>query len=136
MGSMTIGQVARLAGVGVETIRFYQRQGLIAEPARRDSGYRQYDPEVVRRIRFIRHAKELGFTLREIKELLDLRVEPDCHCGDVLEMATAKIVDIEQRIEALDRMKQALAKLTATCRRRRRTAPCPILEAIDETRNG
>ena len=63
-------------------IRFYEREGLVDEPHRRPSGYRQYAPEVVRRIRFIRHAKDLGFTLREIKELLELRVEPDCHCGE------------------------------------------------------
>lgn len=132
MAAMTIGKVAKHAGVGVETIRFYEREGLVEEPARRASGYRQYDTEVVRRIRFIRHAKELGFTLREIKELLDLRVEPGCHCGDVLQLAQTKIADIEQRIEALQRMKQALSKLATACRRRRRTEACPILEAIDK----
>lgn len=135
MAAMTIGQVAKQASVGVETIRFYEREGLIEEPARRASGYRQYDTEVVRRVRFIRHAKELGFTLREIKELLELRVEPDCHCGEVLELAQAKIADIEQRIEALLRMKQTLSKLATACRRRRRTEACPILEAIDEPVN-
>lgn len=132
MNSMTIGQVAKQAGVGVETIRFYEREGLVDEPHRRPSGYRQYAPEVVRRIRFIRHAKDLGFTLREIKELLELRVEPDCHCGDVLELAQTKIADIEQRIEALQRMKQTLSQLATACRRRRRTEACPILDAIDE----
>lgn len=133
MAAMTIGKVAKQAGVGVETIRFYEREGLVDEPRRRDSGYRQYDPEVVRRIRFIRHAKDLGFTLREIKELLELRVEPDCHCGEVLELAQAKLADIEQRIESLQRMRQTLLKLATACRRRRRTDACPILEAIDES---
>jgi len=132
MTVMTIGQVAKQAGVGVETIRFYEREGLVDKPATRASGYRQYDPEIVRRIRFIRHAKELGFTLREIKELLELRVEPDCHCGEVLDLAKTKLADIEARIEALDRMKQVLTKLAKACRRRKRTDPCPILEAIDQ----
>lgn len=133
MNTITIGQVARKAGVGVETIRFYEREGLVEKPARRASGYRQYEPGAVHRIRFIRHAKELGFTLREIKELLELRVEPDCHCGEVLELAQAKIADIQQRLEALERMKQVLTKLATACRRRKRTDPCPILEAIDES---
>jgi len=133
MPTLTIGKVAKQAGVGVETIRFYEREGLIDDPRRRSSGYREYAPDVVHRIRFIRHAKELGFTLREIKELLELRVEPDCHCGDVLELATAKIADIEQRIQKLQRIKQTLSKLATACNRRRPTAPCPILEAMDDS---
>jgi len=135
MPTLTIGKVAKQAGVGVETIRFYEREGLIDDPRRRSSGYREYAPDVVHRIRFIRHAKELGFTLREIKELLELRVEPDCHCGDVLELAEAKIADIDQRIDTLQRMKRALSKLTAACRENRQTESCPILEAIDGAEN-
>jgi MerR family mercuric resistance operon transcriptional regulator len=132
METLTIGKVAHQAGVGVETVRFYEREGLIDEPPRRASGYRQYDDHVVRRIRFIRHAKELGFTLREIKELLDLRVAPDCRCRDVLKLASAKVDDIEERIRKLERMRQTLAKLVAACRRRRRTDSCPILEALED----
>jgi len=136
MSALTIGKVADQAGVGVETVRFYEREGLIDEPPRRASGYRQYEPDVVLRIRFIRHAKELGFTLREIKEMLELRVEPDCRCGDVLELAEAKITDIEQRLEALELMKEVLTKLATACRRRKRTDPCPILEAIEPVEEG
>lgn len=132
MDFLTIGKVARRAGVGVETVRYYEREGLIAEPNRRPSGYRQYDEQTVRRIRFIRHAKELGFTLREIRELLELRVDPDCSCADVRKLANAKIADIEQRIETLQRMKEALSALVTACRRRKRTDACPILEAIDD----
>lgn len=131
VSTLTIGQVAKQAGVGVETIRFYEREGLIEDPRRRSSGYRAYGAEAVRRIRFIRHAKELGFTLREIKELLALRVEPDCRCGEVLELTRSKIADIEQRLAALERMKKTLTKLATACRRRRPTDPCPILEAIE-----
>ena len=85
METLTIGEVARRAGVGVETIRFYDREGLIAEPRRRPSGYRQYSAEAVRRVRFIRHAKELGFTLKEISELLSLRVDHGAHAVPDLE---------------------------------------------------
>ncbi len=132
MAPLTIGRLARQAGVGVETIRYYEREGLIDQPPRRGSGYRQYDPEVVRRLQFIRHAKELGFTLREIRELLDLRVDTDCRCESVLQLAQHRLIDIEQRIEKLERMKQVLSKLTTACRERQRADPCPILEAIDE----
>ncbi len=132
MGTLTIGRVARDAGVGVETVRFYEREGLIDPPPRRASGYRVYDPDVVRRIRFIRHAKELGFTLREIKALLDLRVAPDGGCGDVLRLATTKIEEIEARIKKLERMKRVLSELAGACRRRRRTDPCPILDAMED----
>jgi MerR family mercuric resistance operon transcriptional regulator len=131
MKPLTIGQVARNAGVGIETVRFYERQGLLQEPARRESGYRQYPEDVVARLRFIRRAKELGFSLKEIKELLALRVDPDTTCAEVKSRAEAKIADIEEKIQALRRIKKALAKLTAVCRGRGPTSECPILDALD-----
>ena len=94
MKTLTIGQVAREAGVGVETVRFYEREGLIEEPSRRASGYRQFDEAVVDRLRFIREAKELGFTLNEIKELLSLKLDPASSCGDVKHRAEVKIAEI------------------------------------------
>src|SRR6266478_745717 len=89
--SLSIGKVARRAGIGVETIRFYEREGLLAAPARRDSGYRLYTERVIGRIRFIRRAKELGFSLKEIKELLQLRRNASSTCEDIREKAEAKI---------------------------------------------
>ena len=83
MQALTIGEVAKAADIGVETVRFYEREGLIAEPPRRQSGYRQYPPDTIRRLRFIRRAKDLGFTLKEIGELLDLHVDPTRSCADV-----------------------------------------------------
>ncbi|MDK1031917.1 MAG: heavy metal-responsive transcriptional regulator, partial [Planctomycetia bacterium] len=115
MKPLTIGKVAHHAGVGVETIRFYEREGLIEEPPRRQSGYRQYPEEAVSRIRFIRRAKELGFSLKEIKELLSLRASPRARCADVRKRAEAKINDIEQKVRTLQRMKKALVKLTVAC---------------------
>src|SRR5919199_5139981 len=95
MAALTIGQIARRAGVGVETVRFYERQGLLEEPARKESGYRQYPEDVVARLRFIKRAKELGFSLKEIKELLALRVDPATTCAEVKARAQAKVADIE-----------------------------------------
>jgi len=131
MKPLTIGQVARQAGVGVETVRFYERQGLLEEPSRRESGYRQYPGDVVARLRFIKRAKELGFSLKEIKELLALRVDPSTTCAEVRSKATEKITDVEQKIEALQRIRKALVKLTAVCRGRGPTSECPILDALD-----
>jgi MerR family mercuric resistance operon transcriptional regulator len=132
MTNMTIGKLAKQSGVGVETIRFYERKGLIEKPPRRESGYRQYPDETVRRVLFIKRAKALGFTLREIKELLALRIRPEATCGDVLHQAEAKIADIEERIMTLQRMKQALTTLTVACSGRGPASRCPILEAMKD----
>jgi MerR family mercuric resistance operon transcriptional regulator len=132
MKPLTIGQVARHAGVGIETVRFYERQGLLEEPARKESGYRQYPEDVVARLRFIKRAKELGFSLKEIKELLALRVDPDTTCAEVKSRAEAKIADIEEKIQALLRIKKALVKLTKACSGHGPTSECPILDALDK----
>jgi MerR family mercuric resistance operon transcriptional regulator len=131
MESLKIGQLAQRAGVGVETIRFYEREGLIAEPPRRPSGYRDYPPETVTRIVFIRRAKQLGFSLKEIGELLDLRVRPRRNCTLVKQSADAKIVDIDTKIAALRRMRRALIDLTKACDERTTTTECPILASLD-----
>ncbi len=129
---LTIGKVARLAGVGVETIRFYEREGLIEEPPRSASGYRQYSKEAVARIRFIKRAKELGFSLKEIKELLELRIDPETTCEDIRNRAKAKIEDIDRKIDSLLKMKSVLERLMATCRGREPVSECPILEALED----
>ncbi len=131
MSSLTIGQLAKRADVGVETVRFYERKGILAEPNRRPSGYRQYDEDVVDRLRFIKRAKELGFTLNEIKELLSLRLDPTTTCADVKSRAEAKIDDIQDKIRTLQRMKKALVKVTKACSGRGGTSECPILESLD-----
>jgi MerR family mercuric resistance operon transcriptional regulator len=130
MAMITIGQLARQAGVGVETIRFYERSGLIAEPPRSASGYRHYSPDAVRRIRFIRHAKELGFSLKEIAELLDLRVRPRTNCTAVRRSAEMKIAEIETKISSLRRMRKSLQNLTRACEKRQPTGECPVLETL------
>jgi Cu(I)-responsive transcriptional regulator len=130
MQTFTIGQVARRAGVGVATVRFYERQGLIAAPARGPSGYRQYAEETVCRLSFIRRAKALGFSLREIRGLLALRVDPTMHSGEVKARAQAKIIAIEEKIRTLMRMKAALVRLTTVCDGYASVRDCPILEAL------
>ena len=131
MKHLTIGQVAKRAGVGVETVRFYEREGLLEEPQRRPSGYRQFDEGIVARLRFIRRAKELGFTLKEIKELLSLKLDPSTTCAEVKERAEAKIADIEEKIRSLQRMKRALVKVTKSCSGSGPTSECPILDAME-----
>ena len=135
MESLTIGQLAQRAGVGVETIRFYEREGLISEPPRRPSGYRDYPLETVTRIVFIRRAKNLGFTLKEINELLELRVRPRRNCGQVKQSADAKIADIDGKIASLRRMRRALKDLTKACEERTPITECPILASLGKSEN-
>jgi MerR family transcriptional regulator, copper efflux regulator len=132
MAAYTIGQVAGRSGVGVETVRFYEREGLIPQPPRPESGFRRYPQDAVSRIRFIQRSKALGFSLREIKELLSLRVDTATSCGEVKKRAEAKILDIEGKIHSLQEMSNALARLTAACRGKGPTGECPILEALEE----
>lgn len=132
MKSLTIGKVARLAGVGVETVRFYAREGLIPEPPRRQSGYRQYPEETIFRLLFIKRAKGLGFTLKEIKDLFSLRIDSASSCDAVRQQAEAKIAAIQDKVRTLRRMELALDNLVAACHKRRPTSRCPILEALEE----
>ncbi|MDA8021352.1 MAG: MerR family DNA-binding protein [Thermoanaerobaculia bacterium] len=131
MTGITIGQLARQAGVGIETVRFYERRGLIEDPPRRPSGYRQYPAETVGRLRFIRRAKELGFSLKEIGELLQLRCHPAETRGQVRARAQAKIEDIDRRLADLSRMRETLSELADACERGDETEDCPILAALD-----
>jgi MerR family copper efflux transcriptional regulator len=133
MGSLTIGGLARRAGVGVETVRFYERRGLVRRPARPRAGYRSYPEEAVGRIRFIRNAQALGFTLQEVKELLALRVTAGTSCAAVRSRAAAKRADVKRRLADLERIGTALEKLIAICPGRGAVAGCTILEALDST---
>src|SRR5919106_328678 len=116
MKAITIGEAARAAGVGVETVRFYERRGLIARPPKPpDGGFRRYPPETIERLRFIRQAQGLGFSLREIEELLSLRADPATDCGQVRERAVIKLEDVERRIGELECFRRALQELIAAC---------------------
>ncbi len=130
MKPLTIGQVARQAGIGVETVRFYEREGLLEQPQRRASGYRQYGPEAVSVLKFIRRAKELGFTLKEIKSLLSLRLDASATKAEVRGQAIAKVADIEARIADLQRVRDVLQKLVKTCHGQGPASGCPILATL------
>lgn len=131
MKLLSRSQLAQKVNVNIETLRYYERRGLIPEPQRKDSGYRQYSPDYVVRLHFIQKAKALGFTLQEIKELLSLRVDPQTSCDEVKERAEAKLSEIEQKITALKKMKNALHKLAASCHSGGPAGECPILEALE-----
>ena len=131
MENLTIGQIAKQAAVGVETVRFYERKGLLEKPERNASGYRQYSKEAITRIYFIKRAKELGFSLNEISEFLSLRVDPDTTCDMVKARARIKVEDIECKIATLQKMKVALVKLTKSCQGAGPTSECPILDFLE-----
>ena len=133
MSDLTIGKLAQAAGVGVETIRFYERRGLMQEPPRRASGYRQYPARSIRRLTFIRQAKDLGFTLKEIQELLELRASSDRTCGEMRNQLEIKIADIDRRLTDLQAMKGALVELHRTCDSTDPRAECPILDALESS---
>jgi Zn(II)-responsive transcriptional regulator len=135
MALFTIGRLADVSGVGVETVRFYQRKGLVRRPAAR-AGFRTYEEDDARRIRFIKRAQELGFTLREIKGLLELNVNPRATCADVKRRADAKLDEIDRKIRDLRKMKRSLARLSSACAGgKRAVAECRIAHCL-ESKNG
>jgi len=131
MTAMTIGRLARKARVGVETIRFYERKGLIEQPPRpQDGGYRVYPEETAHRIRFIRQAQELGFSLREVQDLLSLRADPQSDPADVRARAAAKLAEVTRKITELERIRGALEDLIAACPGRGALRNCSIMETL------
>lgn len=130
--ALTIGQVAVAGGVNIETIRYYERRGLFPVAGRTPSGYRQYADDAITRLRFIKHAQDLGFSLEEIRELLALRVRSGASCRTVAQKTRAKIEIVEERIRHLQRMKRTLERLAAACAARRPTEECPILETLED----
>lgn len=114
----------------METIRYYLRRGLLAEPPRSASGYRQFPSDAVNRLVFVRRAQGLGFTLDEIRELLELRVERPDACEEVEARAKARMAAVEEKLRELQRMRRALTRVVAACEARQRTGACPLLEEI------
>ena len=129
---LTIGKLAKRADVSIDSIRFYERRGLIAEPVRTESNYRIYQREVTAQLRFIKRAQQLGFSLVEVKELLAYRGDPNASKADVKQKTEEKIADIKGRIEDLTRMLTALEQLDASCDGCGPTTECPILKSLAE----
>lgn len=130
--ALTTSEVAEQADVNVQTVRYYERRGLIPEPPRTSAGYRQYGPDHVARIRFIKRAQELGFTLEEAHELLSLRAAPAADSGDVRRVAVDKIEEVRDKIRDLMRIEAKLEELVAACDGEGSTSDCPILHALEE----
>jgi MerR family copper efflux transcriptional regulator len=128
---LRIGEVAQRAGVGVETVRFYERHGLLEAPPRTAGGYRHYPEDIVGRLRFIRRAKSLGFSLHEIGELISLRLDREASTASVRKQAQGKIAEIEGKLLDLERMRRALLGLVESCDGSGTTGGCPILTALE-----
>jgi len=129
-----IGKTAELAGVHKETIRYYERRNLIPEPGRMDSGYRLFSQRHINQIRFIKRAQELGFTLSEIKDLLNLKMDEDTTCTEIKREAEQKYQDVVSRINDLQRIKKTLTDLIDSCSGTGPKGDCPILEALEGDR--
>ena len=126
-----IGQLATQTGVNVQTVRYYERRGIVIPPARSRSGYRIYGDDDVRRIRFIKQAQELGFSLDEIADLLTLRVEKRRSCAAVERRARLRIADVQRKIQDLRRIQRVLEHLASACSSEEPTGGCPILDALE-----
>jgi Hg(II)-responsive transcriptional regulator len=132
MEQLKVGEIAKKIGVNVETLRFYEKIKIMPQPKRMESRYRIYDELDLKRLLFIKRAKELGFTLKEIKELLNIKIESTATCGDVKHLAEHKLTDIEERIKDLKSIKNVIVKLVNQCVcEELSTDECPILEVID-----
>lgn len=131
---MKIGELAKAAGVNVQTVRYYERRSLLSPDSRRESGYRAYAPGALLRLRFIKNAQALGFTLEEIRSLLKLRSGRPASCERVRKQAVRHARDVREKIERLRAMERALTHLIRTCRRRGRTDECPILRSLEAGR--
>lgn len=123
--------VAARGGVNLQTIRYYEREGLLPAPPRRSSGYRIFPESSVQRVRFIKRSQELGFTLSEIRDLLSIQIDPKKDCSDVQRLAKAKIADIDAKIHTLQSMKRVLEALSEACPACGPSSECPILESLD-----
>lgn len=134
---MKIGEVAALAGVPTATVRYYERRGLIADAERTPSGYRQYDADAARRLRFIKHAQALGFSLEDIQQMLALRSDDPAACARVEAVTREKVRAIRQQLAELQRLERTLQVLVGACARHAQTEPCPVLGVLnDDTQRG
>ncbi len=132
MSVYSIGQVAKQSGVSVETVRYYEKEGLLEVPERKESGYRQFKGDTIARLSFIQQAKKLGFSLKEIGELLSITSDANTVCNDVKQLSQDKLVDIEKKIKMLQQMRKSLKKLIDVCPGQAPINDCPILDALQK----
>ena len=129
---LTRGQLAKQTGLGIEAIRFYEKNGILESPDRTRAGYRIYDDTAIRRINFVRRAQALGFTLKEIRELILMEANPDAECGDLREHAQEKLRIVEGKIAELERMRTALSDLLVSCHQGQPLRDCPVMRCFSE----
>ena len=130
--NMSIGDLSKISGVGIETIRYYERMGLLKPIARKSSGYRIFNKDSYRTLRFLKHAQKLGFSLSEIKDLLRLRANKESRCKDVKTRAEKHLKNVEARIERLESIRHVLSQLIQQCRSRKTNDSCPVLDCFEE----
>lgn len=130
MNKLSIGELARHANVNIETIRYYERRGLLPKPPRNESGHRQYSIDDVRQTDFIKRCQALGFSLVEITEILELRITPDSTCADMKSRVEGKLSSVDKKIEELNRIRNALDRLRKKCTGKGPIGKCPILEEL------
>ncbi|MFZ3230001.1 MAG: heavy metal-responsive transcriptional regulator [Pseudobdellovibrio sp.] len=130
--TMSIGALSKESGVGIETIRYYERIGLLTPQERKASGYRVFNSDSFKTLRFLKHAQELGFSLAEIKDLLRLRANKESRCEDVQARASKHLQDVEEKIKKLGSIQTVLSKLIRQCRSKKTSDSCPTLDCFDE----
>ncbi len=130
---MTIGQLAKQAGVNLQTVRYYESLNLLPEPERSASGYRQYSSEYIEYIRFIKNAQEIGFTLDEVKKLVELRKDPKAHGSDVKKIIDQKIIEVEEKLNNYNTLMKQLKALNGSCSGEMDTESCPIIQSLKNT---
>lgn len=127
---MKVSELARAAGVNPQTVRYYERVGLLPKPDRLESGYRDFGPDALRRLRFILEAKEIGFTLAEIQQLLGLDGASPDSCGCVRELVEARLADLEEKLAAIKRVRKTLKRVAQFCDENPPDKPCPVLDML------
>ena len=130
MEKLSIGELAKKTNVNIETIRYYERRGLLPEPPRNESGHRQYPPEALKRTDFIKRCQVLGFSLKEIKEILDLRITPNSTCADMKSRVSEKLTEVDRKIHELIHIRDALNRLVKKCTGKGPIGSCPVLEEL------
>ena len=128
---MTKGEISALTGIPARTLRFYEDKGIIPEPVRGDNGYRNYDRSMVPRLKFIRNAQQLGFSLKEIRELSEMKISPDVSCESVHQKAMSKITDIDTKISDLNSIKNALTQFTKYCSPGKGIEECEFIHLME-----
>lgn len=128
---LQIGEIAKMAGVNIQTLRYYERRNILRPSSKKESGFRLYSEDAVKTVKFIKHAQELGFKLEEIKELINLRAPTIGRCERVQKKADEKLADVQEKIKLLKNIEKTLKKLVSDCKKNKLSSNCPIIEGLE-----